>query len=83
MCHFTCQAQKTTNWVKSKIVAKMATMFGDITSTQQRHHPYIPHFDEKMKAFPLKVKSFQNTATYQKQGRGFINPPPPTLLVPC
>ena len=35
---------------------------------------------EKIKGFPLKAKSFQNTATYQKLkgggGGGSINPPP-------
>ena len=32
---------------------------------------------EKIKGFPLKAKSFQNTATYQKlKGGGSINPPP-------
>ena len=45
----------------------MATIVGDITGLQQHQHPYnIPHLVKKMKGFQLKVKSFQNTATYQK-----------------
>ena len=49
-----------------------------------RHHPYnIPHLVKKIKSFPLKVKSFQNTATYQKRwGGGSIHTPPPPALVP-
>ena len=43
--------------------------------------PNIPHFLAKIKGFPLKAKSFRNTATYQKLlgERGSINyhPPPP------
>ena len=42
-------------------------MFGDVTGLQQRNQPEnIPHLVEKIKGFPLKVKSFGNTATYQK-----------------
>ena len=58
----------------------MATMFGDVTDPQQRHHPQnIPHLVEKMKGFPLKANSFRNTsftATYKKPkgGGGSINP---------
>ena len=45
----------------------MATIVGDVTGLQQRHHPQnIPHLVKKIKGFPLKVKSFRNTATYQK-----------------
>ena len=57
----------------------MATMFGDVTVPQQRHHPQnIPHLVEKMKGFPLKANSFRNTATYKKPkgGGGSINPLP-------
>ena len=32
-----------------------------------------------MKAFPLKVKSFRNTATYQKVRGGVPSTPPPPL----
>ena len=44
----------------------MVTLFGDVTDLN------IPHIEEKIKGFPLKAKSFQNTATYQKLrvGRG-------------
>ena len=43
------------------MAAKMATIVGDVTGLQQRHHPWnIPHLVKKMKGFPLKVKSFQN-----------------------
>ena len=49
------------------MAAKMATIAGDVTGPQQRHHPYnIPHLVEKIKGFALKVKSFRNTATYKK-----------------
>ena len=49
------------------MAAKMATMFGDVTDPQQRHHPKnIPHVVEKIKGFPLKAIWFQNNATYQK-----------------
>ena len=45
----------------------MVTIGGDVTGLQQHHHPYnIPHLVEKIKGFPLKAKSFGNTATYQK-----------------
>ena len=37
----------------------MATIVGDVTGHQQRHHPQnIPHLVKKIKGFPLKVKSF-------------------------
>ena len=40
----------------------------------------IPHLVKKIKSFPLKVKSFQNTATYQKfRGGAPSNAPPPPL----
>ena len=65
------------------MASKKATMFGDVTDLQQRHHPWnIRHLVEKIKGFPLKAKSFRNTATYQKTqggggGRvGSINAPP-------
>ena len=38
-----------------------------ITDLQHRHHPQnIPHLVKKIKGFPLKVKSFWNSATFQK-----------------
>ena len=61
--------------VKSKMVAKIATIVGDVTDPQQRHHPQnIPHLVEKIKDFPLKAKSFRNTETYQKLGRKGLPP---------
>ena len=37
----------------------MATIVGDVTGLQQRHHPQnIPHLVKKIKGFPLEVKSF-------------------------
>ena len=50
------------------MAAKMAIIVGDVTGRQQRHRPqYIPHsLVKKIKGFPLKVKSFRNTTTYQK-----------------
>ena len=45
----------------------MATLFGDVTGLQQRYHLWnIPHLVEKIKGFPLKVKSFRNNATFTK-----------------
>ena len=53
--------------IKPKLVAKMATLFWDVTEIQQCHHPQnIPHRVEKIKGFPLKAKFFWDTATYQK-----------------
>ena len=36
----------------------------------------ISHFVKKIKGFPLKVKSFRNTATYQKLRGGVPSTPP-------
>ena len=96
MCYFKCQEQKNYQFsqflpdlwffLKFNMAFKMATIVGDVTDLQQRHHPLnIPHFFEKINGFPLKPKSFRNTATYQKTlGRGTINPhPPPPPLPPC
>ena len=55
----------------------MATIVGDVTGLQQSHHPLnIPHLVKKIIGFPLKVKAFQNTATYQKLRRGVPSTPP-------
>ena len=52
-------------WFLAK--TKMATIFGDVTVLQQHHPPWnIPHLVSNIKGFPLKTKSFLNTATYQK-----------------
>ena len=48
------------------MAAKIATIVGDVTGLQQRHHPQNISHLVKIKGFPLKVKSFQNTETYQK-----------------
>ena len=49
------------------MAAKMATIVGDVIGLQQRYYPQnIPHLVKKIKGFPLKVKSFRNTTTYQK-----------------
>ena len=65
------------------MAGKMATIVGDVTGLHQRYHPQnIPHLLKKMKGFPLKVKSFQNTATYQKLREGVPSTPPPPPLVP-
>ena len=59
----------------------MATIVGDVTGLHQRHHPQnIPHLLKKMKGFPLKVKSFQNTVTYQKLREGVPSTPTPRPL---
>ena len=61
--------------IKPNLVAKMATLFWDVTEIQQCHHPQnIPHHVEKIKGFPLKAKFFWNTATYQKlKGGGGVH----------
>ena len=57
----------------------MAFIVDDVTGLQQRHHPcFILHLVEKIRGFPLKAKSFRNTATYQKL-RGGV----PSNLSPC
>ena len=60
----------------------MVTLIGDVTGLQQRHHPKnIPHLVKKIKGFPLKAKSFQNTATYQELWGGVPSTPlPPPAL---
>ena len=59
---------------KHEMAAKIATIFADVKGLQQRHHPQnIPHLVKKIKGFPLKVKSFRNTAYCRE---GFHLPPP-------
>ena len=59
----------------------MATIVGDVRGFQQRHHlQNIPHLVKKIKGFPLKTKSFQNTVTYPKLAGGVPETPHP--LVP-
>ena len=41
----------------------------------------ISHFVKKIKGFPLKVKSFRNTATYQKLRGGVPSTPPSCTTV--
>ena len=56
--------------------SKMPTIVGDVTGLQQSHHPLnIPHLVKKIKGFPLKVKAFQSTATYQKLRGGVPSTP--------
>ena len=56
----------------------MAATIGDVTGLQKQRHPQnIPHLVKKIKGFPLKVKSFQITATYEKSGEGFHPRHPP------
>ena len=58
----------------------MATIVGDVTGLQRRHHSLnIPHLVKKIKVLPLKVKSFRNTAIYQKLQGGVPSTPPPPL----
>ena len=62
---------------KSKMAAKTATLFGDVTGLQQHHHTWnISHLVEKIKGFPLKVKSFQNIATYLGRVPSIPSPSP-------
>ena len=50
------------------MAAKIATIVGDVTGPQQRHHPQnIPHLVEKIKGFPLKVKSYRKTAKTKEE----------------
>ena len=52
----------------------MQTIVGDVRRLQQRNHPVnIPHLVKKIKGFPVKVKAFQNSATYQKLRGGVRN----------
>ena len=54
-------------------------MFGEVKNLQQCYYTQnISHLVKKIKNFPMKAKSFRNTATYQKT-RGSINRPPPLL----
>ena len=56
----------------------MATIVGEVTGLQQCNHPWnIPHLVKKIRGFPLKVKLFQNTATYPNSWEGLHPPPPP------
>ena len=58
----------------------MATIVGVVLGLQQRHHPKnILHLVKKIKGFPLKVKSFRNSATCQKLQGGLPSHPPPPL----
>ena len=60
----------------------MATIVGDVTGLHQRHHPYnITDLVEKIKGFPLKAKSFRNTATSQKLLEGVPSTPSPLYSV--
>ena len=61
----------------------MATIVGEVTGLQQCNHPWnIPHLVKKIRGFPLKVKLFQNTATYPNSWEG-LHPPPPPRPPPC
>ena len=66
------------------MAAKLATIVGEVTGLQQCNHPWnIPHLVKKIRGFPLKVKLFQNTATYPNSWEGLHPPrppPPPTPL---
>ena len=63
------------------MAAKKAIIVGAVTGLQQRHHPQnTPHLVEKIKGFPLKAKSFRNTATNQKLQGGVPSTPPPLSL---
>ena len=58
----------------------MATIVGTVPGLQQCHQPLnIAHLLKKIKGFPPKVKSFPNTATYQKLLGEFFPPPLPRL----
>ena len=64
-------------FLKSKMVAKMAFTFGDVTGLQQHHHSKnIPHLVTKIKGFPGKIVSkYCNISKTPR--RGSIHPPPP------
>ena len=61
------------------MAAKMVTNVGDVTGLQQRQPSLKYILVKKIKGFPLKVKSFQNTATYQKLWGGVLSTPTPHL----
>ena len=84
ICCFSCKAQKLQFLaVLTWFLILMAIIVGDVTDLQQRHHPWnIPHLVKKIKGFPLKVKSFRNTAACQKLRGGVPSTPPPPSFVP-
>ena len=74
-CNFTCQAQKNTIYrgfnlisytIFCKTSAKIATIVGDVTGLQQRHHPikYTSSCREDQTCFSMKAKSFLHIATF-------------------
>ena len=73
------------NWFLILGKSKIPTIASDVTAgLQQRHHPQnVPPLVEKIKGFPLKAKSFRNTAADQNlSGRVPSTPPPHHPLVP-
>ena len=51
-------------WVKSEMVAKMATTVNDVIGPQQRQTlSYIPHLVDHITGFLLMVKTFRNIVT--------------------
>ena len=65
--------------VKSKMGAKMTTMFGDVTGLQQRHHPWVYIIlSRRSKAFHWKQNRFEILQHIKNlmDSRGSINPPP-------
>ena len=61
----------------AKMVAFLVTSQASSSATT---HTIIPHLVKKIKGFPLKVKLFRYTATYQKL-RGGFHPPLPCTTV--
>ena len=65
--------------VKSKMGAKMTTMFGDVTGLQQRHHPWVYIIlSRRSKAFHWKQNRFEILQHIKNlmDSRGSINPSP-------
>ena len=89
MCYLPCKAQKNHHFSQFKpgfkflVKSKMATIVGDVTGLQQRHHPQnIPHLVKKIKGFQLEVKIISTYCNMSKTpGRGSIHPPPPCTTV--
>ena len=88
MCYFSYKAQKniisrgfnlmSNSWQKPKWRLLLVTSQASSSTTTPKN---ILHLVKKIKGFPLKVKSFQNTATYQKLlGEVPSTPPPPPPL---
>ena len=86
MCYFLCNAQKiiisrgfnliSNSWLNSRWRPRWRQL---LVRPQGAPAPmkYTSGLVKKIKGFPVKVKSFLNTATYQKLRGGLPSTPPP------